>query len=93
MKSDEGKVKWNADVEEFESQAAWGGARRDMAVVRQNLGCEHDVSYFYSPPRVVKMARELGMRGGVSLDLIDTANDGYMGIQPQALQGSSVADH
>ena len=26
-------VKWDSKVEEFESQAAWGGARRDMAVV------------------------------------------------------------
>ena len=32
-----------------------------MAVVRQKLGCDHDVSEFFSPPRVVKMARELGL--------------------------------
>ena len=55
-------VRWNSKVEEFESQSAWGGARRDMAVVRDRLGCQHDVSEFYSPPRVVKMARKLGMR-------------------------------
>ena len=56
----------------------WGGARQDMSVVRQKLGCDHDVSEFYSPPRVVKMARELGMKGGVSLDLIVPANDVYV---------------
>jgi hypothetical protein len=54
------KVTWESDVEQFEAQAAWGGARRDMSVVRQKLGCDHEVSEFYSPPRVVKMARELG---------------------------------
>ena len=49
-------VRWNSDVEEFESLAAWAGAKRDMADVRQKLGCDHDVSEFYSPPRMVKMA-------------------------------------
>ena len=34
-KSVKKKVKWNSDIEKFESQAAWGGARSDMAVVRQ----------------------------------------------------------
>ena len=62
MKPDRRKVKWNADVEEFKFLAAWGGAKRDMAVIRQKLGCEHDVSEFYSPPRVVKMVRHFGMR-------------------------------
>ena len=61
MKSGKKKVKWNSDVEEFTTQAAWGGAQRDMAVVRAKLGCKHDVSEFYSPPRVVKMARKPGM--------------------------------
>ena len=32
------KDKRNSDVEEFESQAAWGCARRDMAVVREKFG-------------------------------------------------------
>ena len=49
-----------------------------MAVVRDKLGCQHDVSEFYSPPRVVKMARKLGMRGGVSLDLTVPASDGFV---------------
>ena len=62
MKSEKKKVKWNSDVEEFTTQAAWGGAQRDMAVVRAKLGCKHDVSEFYSPARVVKMARKLGMK-------------------------------
>ena len=57
------------DVEEFEALASRGGAIRDMAVVRHKLGCDHDVSEFYSPPRVVKMAKELGMKGRVSLDV------------------------
>ena len=72
------KVRWDTDVETFEAQSTWGGARRDMAVVIQKLGCDHDVSEFYSPPRVVKMARELGMKGGVSLDLTVPASDGYV---------------
>ena len=72
------KVKWNSVVEEFEAQATWGGARRDVAVARQKLGCDHDVFEFYSPPRVVKMARELGMKGGVSLDPTVPANGGYI---------------
>ena len=71
-------VRWNSKVEEFESQAAWGGAKRDMASVREKLGCKYDVSKFYSPPRVVKMARTLGMKGGVSLDLTVPASDGYI---------------
>ena len=70
------KVKWNTDVEEFEAQSTWGGAGRDMAVVRQKFGCDHDVSEFYSPPRVAKMARERGMKGGVFLDLTIPASDG-----------------
>ena len=50
-----------------------------MAVVREKLGCQQDVSEFYSPPRrVVKMARKLGMRGRVSCDLIVPASDGFM---------------
>ena len=40
------KVRWNSDVKNFESKAAWGGADRDMAVVRNKLGCKHDVSEF-----------------------------------------------
>ena len=71
-------VRWNSKVEEFESQSAWGCARRDMAIVREKLGCQHDVSEFYSLPRVVKMARKLGMRGGVSLDLTVPASDGFV---------------
>ena len=72
------KVKRNTDLEEFEAQSTWGGAQRDMAVLRQRLGCDHDVSELYSPPRVVKMARELGMKGGVSLDPSFPAHDGYV---------------
>ena len=41
------KVTWRTDVEQFEAQAAWGGARRHMSVVRQELGCDHDVSEFW----------------------------------------------
>ena len=74
------KVTWKSDVEQFEAQAAWGAFRRDMSVVRQKLGCDHVVSEFYSPPRVVKMTRGLGMKGGVSLDLIVPANDGYVWV-------------
>ena len=65
-------------MKDFEAKVAWGDHRRDMAVVRQKLGCEHDVSEFYSPPRVVKMAKQLGMKGGVSLDLTVPASDGYV---------------
>ena len=71
-------VRWKTDVEESEANEAWGGARRDMAAVRQHLGCDHDVSEFYSPPRVVKMAKQLGMGGGVSLDLTVPGSDGYV---------------
>ena len=77
-KSERKKVKRNTDVEEFGSQAAWGGARRDKAVVRGMFGCKHDVSECYSPPRVVKMTRKRGMRGGVSFDLIVPASDGFI---------------
>ena len=49
-----------------------------MAVVRDKLGCKHDVLEFYSPPRVVKMARKLGMTAGVSLDLTVPASHGYV---------------
>ena len=49
-----------------------------MAVVREKLGCKHDVSEFYSLPQVVKMARTLGMKVGVSLDLTVPASDGYI---------------
>ena len=72
------RSKWDTGEKQFEERVAWDGARRDMAVVRQHLGCQHDVSEFYSPPRVVKMAKALGMRGGVSLDLTVPASDGYV---------------
>ena len=49
-----------------------------MAVVRDELGCKHDVSEFYSPPREVKMVRKLGMKGGVSLGLTLRASDEYI---------------
>ena len=71
-------VRWDTDIEEFEANAARGGARRGMAIVRQKLGCDHDISEFYSPRRVVKMAKQLGMKGGVSLDLTVPASDGYV---------------
>ncbi len=45
-------VKWDSKVEEFEAQSSWGGAKRDMAVVRAKLGCKTHVSESYSPPRV-----------------------------------------
>ena len=64
-----------------------------MSVVWQKLGCDHDVSKFYSPPQVVKMAREYGMKGIVSLDSIVPANDGYVWDFPQAaLQRSRNTD-
>ena len=47
-------------------------------MVGQRLGCQHDDSEFYSPPRVVKMANALGMKGGVPLDLTVPASDGYV---------------
>ena len=75
MGSEKKKVRWDSDVTEFTSEAAWGGTQRDMAVVRNKLGCKHDVSKFYSPPRMVKMARRLGMKGGGSLDLTVPAGD------------------
>ena len=78
MKVEKKKVRWDSDLLDFESKAAWGGAQRDMAVVRNKLGCKHDVSEFYSPPRVVKMAKSIGMKGGVSLDLTVPASDGYV---------------
>ena len=56
MKVEKKKVRWDSDLLDFESKAAWGGAQRDMAVVRNKLGCEHDVSEFDNPPRVVTMA-------------------------------------
>ena len=49
-----------------------------MAGVREKLGYEHDVSEFYSPPRVVNMAKHLGIKCGASLDLTVPANDGYI---------------
>ena len=36
-------------AEEFEADAARGGAQRDMAIVRQKMGCDYDVSEFYIP--------------------------------------------
>ena len=78
MRSEKKKVRWDSDVKEFTTRATWGGAQRDMAVVRAKLGCKNDVSEFYSPPRVVKMARKLGMKGGVSLDLTVPASDGFI---------------
>ena len=50
----------------------------DMAVVREKVGCKHDVSESYSPLLVVQMAEVLGMKCGVSLDLTVPASDGYV---------------
>ena len=71
-------MRWDDDVEKFKALASRGGSIRDMAVVRSKLGCDHDVSEFYSPPRVVKVAKELGTKGGASLDLTVPASDGYI---------------
>ena len=49
MRLEKKKVKWKSDVEEFTTQAAWGGAQRDMAVVRAKLGCKHDVFRVLQP--------------------------------------------
>ena len=71
-------MRWDTGFEEFEAKVAWGDTRRDMATVRKKLCCDHDVSEFYSPPRVVKIARQFWMKGGVSLYITVPANDGYI---------------
>ena len=71
-------VKWNSDNLSMQAQISEGRHRDDMGVVRRKLGCSHDVSEFYSPPRVVKMATLLGMKGGISLDLTVPGEDGYV---------------
>ena len=73
MSSEKKRVRWDSDFTKFTSQAAWGGAQRDMAVVRDKLGCKHDVSEFYSPPRVVKMARKLSRKHcrGKAMEIIN----------------------
>ena len=72
------KVRWDSDAEEFRQYAQKSREANNMAVIRQKFGCKHDVSEIYSPPRVVAMARKLGMKGGMSLDLTVPGENGYV---------------
>ena len=60
-------------LERFESE----GRLRDMANVREKLGCKADVAEVYSPPRIVTVAQAAGLRGGFSLDLTAPSPDGH----------------
>ena len=43
--------------------------RRMRRTLRQAADCKYDIAEMYSPPRMVKLARQLGLRDGWSLDL------------------------
>ena len=68
--------KWNRGESEMIATLADSNRLRDMAVVRKRLGCEHDVSEVYSPPRAVTIAEAAGLRGGFSMDLTAPGPDG-----------------
>ena len=72
------KVVWDSDVKDMTNKMMSEKTKQEMATVRAKLGCLHDVSEIYSPPRVVKMAKSIGMKGGVSLDLTVPSSDGYI---------------
>ena len=72
------KVVWDSDVKDMTNKMMSEKTKQEMATVRAKLGCRHDVSEIYSPPRVVKMAKSIGMKGGVSLDLTVPSSDGYI---------------
>ena len=51
---------------------------KQMEKVKALLGAKSDISEVYSPPRIAKLASELGMQGGFSLDLTNPDELGYV---------------
>ena len=49
-----------------------------METMRSCLQSQYDLAEIYSPPRVVKDANGMGMRGGLSLDLTAPDPNGYV---------------
>ena len=47
-----------------------------MQVIRDKLGCKVDVTEVYSPPRIRSMAKDMGLRPGLSLDFTSVRADG-----------------
>ena len=72
------KVKWDSDASQAMAQMLTDKAKQEMATVQAKLGCQNNVSDICSPPRGAEMARSLGMKAGVSLDLTVPASDGYI---------------
>ena len=53
--------------------------RMAMETMRACLQITYDLNVIYSPPRVVKEAYGMGMKGGFSLDVTNPELDGYAG--------------
>ncbi len=53
--------------------------RMAMETMRSGLQSQYDLAEIYSPPRVVKEANGMGMKGGFSLDF--SAPGLYLGLQ------------
>ena len=52
--------------------------RQAMEMTRSYLQSQYDLAEIYSPPRLVKEANNMGMRGGFSLDFTAPDSDGYI---------------
>ena len=63
-----------------------------METMRSCLQSQYDPGEIYSPPRVVKEATSMGMKGGFSLDVSAPNPDGYiLGFQQARMAPEGIA--
>ena len=74
------REKWDKDARAPSNLFRQEECRLAMETMRSCLQSQYDLAALYSPPRVVKEANGMGMRGGFSLDLIAPDPDGYASL-------------
>ena len=68
---------WHTDADAAMDAMDMETNKMNMEVMKNN-GCKSFMGELYSPPRIVQMATEFGLRGGFSLDLTTPGPDGYV---------------
>ena len=69
---------WDEDAKAMTKEFRFEECRMAMETMRSCLQSQYDLAEIYSPPRVVKEANGMGMKGGFSLDFSGPDPDGYI---------------
>ena len=70
--------RWDEDARAMTKEFRIEDCRMAMETMRSCLQSQYDLAEIYSPPRVVKEANGMGMKGGISLDFSAPDPDGYI---------------